>query len=142
MTIPTRQSLVGVITSRPRCSFTADGGLRFYARVKVRSRRANPDGTPGGWVNSYHNLVAYGMAAYRARSRVRENDAVVASGYTRTYTHQRNGHMVLDEEFVAEAFGHEATRTEYRIVRTSPAQRARRPATRRAKAPDRSTATA
>ncbi len=124
MTIPTHQSLVGIIKSKPRCSISADGGLRFFARVKVRSRRPNPDGSLGPWVDSYHNLVAYGMAAYRARSRVREDDVIVASGYTRTYTHQRDGLSVLDEELVAESFGHEASRPEYRIVRTTSEQRA------------------
>jgi hypothetical protein len=134
MAIPTHQSLVGVIKSATRCSFTADGGLRFFARVKVRLRRRNPDGSLGPWVDSYHNLVAYGMAAYGARSRVREDDVIVASGYTRTYTHQRDGRSVVDEEFVAESFGHDAVRTEYRIVRSGSEQRAGRPAARRGKA--------
>lgn len=123
MTIPTHQSLVGIIKSTPRCSTTADGGLRFFARVKVRSRKPNADGSLGPWADSYHNLVAYGMTAYRARSRVREDDVIVASGYTRNYTHQRDGRAVVGEEFVAETFGHDAVRTQYRIVRSKSERR-------------------
>ncbi|QAY63256.1 hypothetical protein ET495_08370 [Xylanimonas allomyrinae] len=118
MSIPTRQCIVGEIASAPHMSKTTDGGERYFARIKIKARRPRPDGTYGPPAETFHNLVAFGRAAQRARTRVREGDVIVAAGYVREYVHTVAGVERRDEEFVMRWFGHDAWRTTYRIART------------------------
>ncbi len=130
MSIPTRQCIVGEIASQPEWSKTSDGVVRFFARIKIRARRRRADGTYGDPVESFHNLVAYGPAAERGRTRVREGDVIVAAGYVRSYSYDQDGAPRTGEEFVMRWFGHEAWRTEYTVARSAPP--ARLPLRRRA----------
>ena len=120
MSIPTRQCIVGQIASQPEWSKTNDGTVRFVARIKIRARRPRTDGTYGDPVESFHNLVAYGRAAERGRTRVREGDVIVAAGYVRSYSYDQDGTPRTGEEFVMRSFGHEAWRTEYTVARSAP----------------------
>ncbi|WNB86438.1 single-stranded DNA-binding protein [Cellulomonas sp. ATA003] len=120
MSIPTRQCIVGQIASRPEWSRASEGTVRFFARIKIRARRRHADGTYGDPVESFHNLVAYGRAAERGRTRVREGDVIVAAGYVRTDSYDHDGAPRTGEEFVMRWFGHEAWRTEYTVARSAP----------------------
>ncbi len=121
MSIPTRQCIVGQIASQPEWSKTSEGTVRFFARIKITARRRRADGTYGDPVESFHNLVAYGRAAERGRTRVREGDVIVAAGYVRSYSYDQDGTPRNGEEFVMRWFGHEAWRTEYTVARSTPA---------------------
>lgn len=118
MSIPTRQCIVGEIASQPEWSKTPAGTVRFYARVKIRARRQQADGTWGRSEDSFHNLVAYGRAAERGRSRLREGDFIVAAGYVRTYSYEQDGRTRTGEEFIVRWWGHESWRTEYTVARS------------------------
>ncbi len=120
MSIPTRQCIVGEIASQPQWSKTSGGTVRLFARIKVRARRRQADGSYGDPVESFHNLVAYGRAAERGRTRLREGDVIVAAGYVHTYSADQDGAPRAGEEFVMRWFGHEAWRTEYTVTRTRP----------------------
>jgi single-strand DNA-binding protein len=78
-------------------------------------------------VESYHNLVAYGRAAERGRTRVREGDVIVAAGYVRSYSYDQDGTPRTGVEFVMRWFGHEAWRTEYTVARSASPLRPRSP---------------
>ena len=123
MSIPTRQCIVGEIASQPQWSKTSEGTVRFFARIKVRARRGQADGTYGSPVESFHNLVAYGRTAERGRTRLRQGDFIVAAGYVRSYTYVQDGCPRTGEEFVMRWFGHEAWRTEYTVTRSGLAVR-------------------
>ena len=123
MSIPTRQCIVGEIASQPEWSKTSGGTVRFFARIKVRARRRQTDGSYGDPVESFHNLVAYGRAAERGRTRLREGDVIVAAGYVRTYSPDQDGAPRAGEEFVMRWFGHDAWRTAYTVTRTGPPPR-------------------
>jgi single-stranded DNA-binding protein len=120
MTIPTRECLVGEIASKPRWKKTSNGELRFFARIKVVAARQRPDGTWTEPIESFHNLVAYGHPAERARARLRYGDVVIAAGFTRKYTHFPDGEERDGEEFVVNWWGHEAWTTTYSVDRTRP----------------------
>ena len=70
-------------------------------------------------MESFHNLVAYGRAAERGRTRVREGDVIVVAGYVRTYSYEQDGAPRTGEEFVMRWFGHEAWRTQYTLARSA-----------------------
>lgn len=129
MSIPTRQCIVGEIALRPQWSKTTSGSTRVFARIKITARRRRPDGRYGDPETSFHNLVAFGRAAERGRTRLREGDVIVAAGYVRA---NASG---TGEEFVMRWWGHEAWRTPYAVTRTDPARlpfrtRTPQPATR------------
>ncbi|MEU2200579.1 hypothetical protein [Isoptericola sp. NPDC019482] len=105
---------MGEIASRPQWSKTTTGSTRWFARIKITARRRHPDGTYGDPETSFHNLVAFGHAAERGRTRLREGDVIVAAGYVRANL------AGTGEEFVMRWWGHETWRTPYAVTRTTP----------------------
>ncbi|QAY68653.1 single-stranded DNA-binding protein [Xylanimonas protaetiae] len=120
MTIPTRLCIVGEIASKPQWRKTNRGEVRFFARIKVVARREQPDGSMSGPAESFHNLVAYGHPAERARTRLRYGDVVIAAGFVREYEYLSDGEERDGEEFVVNWWGHEAWTTTYSVDRTHP----------------------
>ena len=120
MTIPTRECIVGEIASKPQWQKTSRGEVRFFARIKVVAARQQPDGTMSEPTESFHNLVAYGHPAERARARLRYGDVVIAAGFVRTYEYMSDGEERYGEEFVVNWWGHEAWTTTYSVDRTRP----------------------
>ena len=84
------------------------------------ARHKRPDGTLSEPVESFHNLVAYGHPAERARTRLRAGDVVIAAGFIREYQYRSDGEEHRGEEFVVTWWGHEAWTTTYTVDRTHP----------------------
>lgn len=117
MSIPTQMSLHGFIATTPQLSFCGNGVARFYARIGVEHRCKEADGSYTKLDPTYHNLVLFHAAAERAYDRFRVGDQFVASGYINEYERERDGEVVMREEFVARRIGHDATRARYDFER-------------------------
>ncbi len=69
-------------------------------------------------MTTFDSLVAFKAAAEQGHERLAKGDKVIADGYVREYSYQRDGQNVEGEEFVARRLGHDMARTRYDVDRT------------------------
>lgn len=118
MAIQTQQSFSGFVASDPQLTRTESGDARLYMKAGKEHYRQEEDGSFTQLQTTFHNLVAFKATAERGHARLAKGDKFVADGYVREYTHQRDGHAVEGEEFVARRLGHDMARTRYDVDRT------------------------
>jgi len=118
MAIQTQQSFSGFVASDPQLSRTENGDARLYMKVGKEHYRQEQDGSFTQLETTFHNLVAFKAAAEQGHERLAKGDKVIADGYVREYSYQRDGQNVEGEEFVARRLGHDMARTRYDVDRT------------------------
>ena len=118
MAIQTQQSFSGFVASDPQLSRTEIGDARLYMKVGKEHYRQEQDGSFTQLETTFHNLVAFKAAAEQGHERLAKGDKVIADGYVREYSYQRDGQNVEGEEFVARRLGHDMARTRYDVDRT------------------------
>lgn len=118
MSLHTQQSLSGFIASEPQRSVTANGDVRYYARIGQQHFLRNDDGSFTELNPTFHDLVAYRATAERALAQLVKGDSFVAEGYVRTFSIERVGRAEDAEEFVAKKLGHDIGRTNYDVDRS------------------------
>ena len=136
MAIQTQQSFSGFVASDPQLSRTENGDARLYMEVGKEHSRQEQDGSFTQLETTFHNLVAFKAAAEQGHERLAKGDKVIADGYVREYSYQRDGQNVEGEESPA------AWATTWPApVTTSPAHpAAARPSATRPRSPHLSTA--
>ena len=107
MAIQTQQSFSGFVASDPQLSRTENGDARLYMKVGKEHYRQEQDGSFTQLETTFHNLVAFKAAAEQGHERLAKGDKVIADGYVREYSYQRDGQNVEGEEFVARRIGHD-----------------------------------
>lgn len=118
MAIQTQQSFSGFVASDPQLSRTENGDARLYMKVGKEHYRQEQDGSFTQLETTFHNLVAFKAAAEQGHERLAKGDKIIADGYVREYSYQRDGQNVEGEEFVARRLGHDMARTRYDVDRT------------------------
>ena len=119
MAIQTQQSFSGFVASDPQLSRTENGDARLYMKVGKEHYRQEQDGSFTQLETTFHNLVAFKAAAEQGHERLAKGDKVIADGYVREYSYQRDGQNVVGEEFVARRIGHDLARTRYEVDRNA-----------------------
>ena len=118
MAIQTQQSFSGFVASDPQLTRTENGDARLYMKVGKEHYRQEQDGSFTQLETTFHNLVAFKAAAEQGHERLAKGDKIIAEGYVREYSYQRDGQNVEGEEFVARRLGHDMARTRYDVDRT------------------------
>ena len=118
MTIHTQESVSGFVASSPQLTQTEKGDARLYFRFGQEHFRKEDDGSFTQLETTFHDLIAFKAAAEQGHERLAKGDKVIADGYVREYSYQRDGQNVEGEEFVARRLGHDMARTRYDVDRT------------------------
>lgn len=118
MAIQTQQSFSGFVASDPQLTRTENGDARLFMKVGKEHYRQEQDGSFTQLETTFHNLVAFKAAAEQGHERLPKGDKIIAEGYVREYSYQRDGQNVEGEEFVARRLGHDMARTRYDVDRT------------------------
>ena len=95
MAIQTQQSFSGFVASDPQLSRTENGDARLYMKVGKEHYRQEQDGSFTQLETTFHNLVAFKAAAEQGHERLAKGDKVIADGYVREYSYQRDGQNVV-----------------------------------------------
>lgn len=123
MAIQTQQSFSGFVASDPQLTRTENGDARLFMKVGKEHYRQEQDGSFTQLETTFHNLVAFKAAAEQGHERLAKGDKIIAEGYVREYSYQRDGQNMEGEEFVARRLGHDMARTRYDVDRTPDALR-------------------
>ncbi|GGM63458.1 single-stranded DNA-binding protein [Microbacterium saperdae] len=121
MTIRTKQSLSGFVTTDPELTFTSNGDARVYMRVGQPQARFEQDGTFTQLDPEFTDLVMFRRSAELAHEQFRKGDNFIAEGEARAYT---GGDGTEREQFVASRIGHDNNLTRYTVDRTPPEREA------------------
>lgn len=120
MTIHTKESLSGFVTSDPELTFTSTGDARLYIRIGQPQSRLEDDGTFTQLEPTFGDLVMFRKSAERAYEKFQKGDAFIAEGEAVTYSKTVDGELQQRDQFVASRIGHDNNLTRYTVDRNRP----------------------
>lgn len=116
--LQTQQAVVGFVASDPKITYNDSGDARLYLKVGIEHYRREEDNSFTKLETTFHDLVTFQATAERAHEKLAKGDKLIAVGWLRQYSYEREGQRFEGEEFVAKRLGHDMARTRYEVDRT------------------------